>query len=144
MTYLTLDIYTILILCQICIGKPEKTRGLLLSIEEEPSVIIDNPKNVISQVFQDCQTEYIPLSKYAHAIVDAHAVLKNLKPNVNATNLFRTIFKIYNAQAVVKGNCLIYGSLNLQSETEYNNYSVPYDYIIFATRTENINFYGYE
>ena len=65
-----------------------------MSIEEQPSVIIDNPKNVISQVFQDAQTEYIPLSKYAHAIVDANAVLKNLKPNVNATNLFRTIFKI--------------------------------------------------
>ncbi len=69
---------------------------------------------------------------------------KYLPINVNATNLFRQNFNIYQINSVVRGNCLIYGSLNQYGQTEYSNYSVPYDFIIAATRIEDINYYGYE
>ena len=84
------------------------------------------------------------MSDYAHAIVDAYAINKNLPINVNATNLFRNIFKVYLVNSVVRGHCLIYGSLNQKEEIDYNNHSVPYDYIISSTKIQDINYYGYE
>lgn len=117
---------------------------MLLSVEEEPSILIDDPSNAIAQLFQNNKVEYIPLTDYAHAIVDAFAINKNLPINVNATNLFRNIFKVYSVNSVVRGNCLIYGSLNQKGESDYANHSVPYDYIISSTKIQDINYYGYE
>lgn len=117
---------------------------MYISTDEEPSILIDDPSNTLAQVFQNNKVEYIPLSDYAHAIVDAYAINKNLPINVNATNLFRNIFKVYSINSVVRGNCLIYGSLNQKGEIDYANHSVPYDYIISSTKIQHINYYGYE
>lgn len=125
----------------IYIGNSNLTRGLLVSHDDEPNIIVDQPSNVINQLFGKSTTEYIPLNHYVHAIVDSRAVEKNLPVNINATNLFRLLFYKYEPNALVKGDCLLYGSLNIKKETEFKNFSIPYDYIIYLTKLQDINYY---
>lgn len=125
----------------IYIGSSNLTRGLLVSHDDEPNIIIDEPSNVINQLFGKSTTEFIPLNQYVHAIVDSRAVEKNLPVNINATNLFRLLFYKYELNALVKGDCLLYGSLNIKKETDFKNFSIPYDYIIYLTKLQDINYY---
>lgn len=87
--------------------------------------MIDTPENSINYIFKDKPYEYIPLDKYIHAIVDALAIHKNMPVNVTATKLFRSYFKIYKPLSQVLGPCLIFGSLNINKERDYQHHTAP-------------------
>ena len=115
----------ILWLLLIYIGNPNKTRTIYIPVDGHCEVLIDSPQNSIDYIFQHNTYEYIPLDSYIHSLVDAFAISKNLPVNVTATKLFRSYFKIYKPTSQVLGPCLIFGSLDIFKNRDYQNHTTP-------------------
>lgn len=82
-------------------GKTDRVKCLHIPPNAEPSILTNDPKKTIKDVFKNSKTEILPINEYIHAIVDSYSITKGLPLNICATHFFRDYFYVYTMCALV-------------------------------------------